>query len=134
MANKITEACVNCGACESVCPAGGISKGEDVFVIDPALCTECVGFYHTQQCARVCPVDASVVDPDNAETEDVLFERAQKMAAKLGRTLELGPETSHFRADQRSTGSTLGKMARRLGGLFQGSSSPSADQERKERR
>jgi NAD-dependent dihydropyrimidine dehydrogenase PreA subunit len=131
MANKITEACVNCGACESVCPSGGISRGPDVFVIDTASCTECVGFYHTQQCARVCPVDASLVDEDIVETEADLFEKAQKMAAKTGRTLELGPETSHFRADQRTLGSTLGQLARRLGGVFQGPSVPPVDKGRK---
>lgn len=131
MANKITEACVNCGACESVCPSGGISKGPDIFVIDTAACTECVGFYHTQQCARVCPVDASLVDTDNVETEADLFEKAQKMAAKTGRTLHLGPETSHFRADQRSLGSTLGRLARKLGDVFQGPSDPPVDKGRK---
>jgi len=129
MANRITEACVSCGACESVCPSGGISKGTDIYVIDPALCTECVGFHHTQQCARVCPVDCCEVDPDNVETEAVLFERAQKLHAATGRTLRLGPETSRFQADKRTLGSTLGQMARRLGDLFQGPPSPPADKE-----
>ena len=59
------------------------------------------------------------------------FEKAQKMAANTGRTLELGPETSHFRADQRTLGSTLGQLARRLGGVFQGPSVPPTDKGRK---
>jgi NAD-dependent dihydropyrimidine dehydrogenase PreA subunit len=130
MANQITEACVNCGACESVCPSGGISRGPDVFVIDPALCTECVGFHHTQQCARVCPVDCCVVDPEREETEAVLFERAQKLHGGGGRTLRLGPETSRFRAEQRTIGSALGQMARRLGGLFQEPPVPPAREDR----
>ncbi|RIL06171.1 MAG: 4Fe-4S ferredoxin [Proteobacteria bacterium] len=129
MANKITEACVNCGACESVCPSGGISKGPDIYVIDPALCSECVGFHHTQQCERVCPVDCCVVDPDNPETEEVLFERAQKLHAGSGRKLQLGPETSRFRADQRTLGSALGQLARRFGDLFQGPPSSPARKE-----
>ena len=78
MANTITGQCVNCGACESMCPGEGISRGEEAFVIDPTRCTECVGFYHTQQCARVCPIDCCVIDPKNVETEAVLFERAEK--------------------------------------------------------
>lgn len=125
MANRITDACVNCGACESVCPSGGIFKGPDIYEIDPARCTECVGFHHTQQCARVCPVDACEVDPDNVETEDVLFERAQKLHAG-GRPLRLGPETSRFRAGERTLGSALGQVARRFTGLFQGPPAPRA--------
>ena len=32
-------------------------RSNDVYVIDPAKCTECVGFYDKEQCAAVCPVD-----------------------------------------------------------------------------
>ena len=44
MATYITEECINCGACEPECPNEAISEGEDIYVIDPKLCTECVGF------------------------------------------------------------------------------------------
>jgi len=54
VANVITEECVGCGACEHVCPSGGISRAEKRFVIDPSRCSECVGFYHAQQCAEKC--------------------------------------------------------------------------------
>ena len=130
MANRITEACVNCGACESVCPSHGISRGPDIFVIDQDACSECVGFHHTQQCARVCPVDASEVDPDREETEAVLFERAQKLHAASGRTLQLGPETSRFRAHERTLGTKLGGMARRLTALFDGPPLPATREDR----
>ena len=63
MAFLITDECFSCGACESVCPNNAISEGSDKYVIDPSKCTECVGFYDTQQCASVCPVDACVADP-----------------------------------------------------------------------
>ena len=33
MAYKITSACVSCGACSDVCPAGAISQGDDSYVI-----------------------------------------------------------------------------------------------------
>jgi NAD-dependent dihydropyrimidine dehydrogenase PreA subunit len=108
----ITEECVNCGACERMCPGGGIFEGEETFVIDPGRCTECVGFYHTQQCARVCPVDCCVIDPNNVETEAELFERARKLHPT--KTLVLGPETSHFQARNRTFGTALRRMGRML--------------------
>lgn len=117
MANMITELCFNCGACERICPGDGISRGEEHFVIDPGRCTECVGFYHTQQCARVCPIDCCVVDPNNVETEAALFERAQKLHPD-GHLLELGPETSHFRAGNRTLRSALRRVGRRLNGAL----------------
>jgi NAD-dependent dihydropyrimidine dehydrogenase PreA subunit len=120
----ITEECVNCGACERMCPSGGIFMGEETFVIDPDVCSECVGFHHTQQCARVCPVDCCVVDPNNVESEAVLFERAQRLHAGSGRPLELGPETSHYQAHKRTLGSTLRRLGRRWGDAFQAPPQP----------
>jgi ferredoxin len=114
----ITEQCFNCGACEPICPGGGISKGEETFVIDPAQCTECVGFHHTQQCARVCPIDCCVIDPNNVETEAALFERARKQNPETADSLELGPETSHFQAENRTLGSALKRAGRRLNVVF----------------
>ena len=73
MAFIITDECIACGACEAECPNEAISEGEDIFVIDPDKCTECVGFYDTQQCYDVCPVEAPVPDPDNKETEEELL-------------------------------------------------------------
>jgi MinD superfamily P-loop ATPase len=124
LANMITEQCFNCGACERVCPGEGISAGEETFVIDPARCTECVGFYHTQQCARVCPIECCVIDPNNVETEAVLFERARKQHPLSADTLELGPETSHFQAQNRTLGSTLRRVGRRLNEALQGPGLP----------
>jgi MinD superfamily P-loop ATPase len=121
VANLITEQCFNCGVCERVCPGGAIFRGEETFVIDPARCTECVGHYHTQQCTRVCPIECSVIDPNNAETEAVLFERAQKLEPANGHALKLGPETSHFQAQNRRTvGKTLRRVAVRLSDAFPG--------------
>ncbi len=122
MSTMITEQCFNCGVCESMCPAGGISKGEEAFVIDRARCTECVGFYHTQQCARACPIDCCVIDPDNVETEAVLFERARKLRPGNAHTPKLGPETSHFQAQNRTLGSTLKRVGRRINEALQGPS------------
>ena len=120
MATMITEQCFNCGVCERMCPGEAISKGEETFVIDPARCTECVGFHHAQQCARVCPIDCCVIDPNNVEIEAALFERARKLHPETADTLELGPETSHFQAENRTLGSTLKRAGRRLNEALQG--------------
>ena len=57
MATMITSDCINCGACEPECPNNAITQGEEIYVIDPVLCTECVGFHDYEACAAVCPVD-----------------------------------------------------------------------------
>lgn len=79
MATMITGDCINCGACEPECPNNAISQGDPVFVIDPILCTECVGFHDYEACAAVCPVDVCVTDPNNIEPENVLIARARAL-------------------------------------------------------
>jgi len=59
MSMKITAECINCGACEPVCPRNAIAEGGDVYVIDPEKCTECVD-EGEQQCVLACPVDCIV--------------------------------------------------------------------------
>ena len=79
MATMITNDCINCGACEPECPNNAISQGEPVYVIDPKLCTECVGFHDYEACAAVCPVDVCVTDPNNIESEEALITRAREI-------------------------------------------------------
>ena len=79
MATMITNDCINCGACEPECPNNAISQGETIFVIDPQLCTECVGFHDYEACAAVCPVDCCVTDPNNIESEEALIARARTL-------------------------------------------------------
>jgi ferredoxin len=38
-----------------------ISEKGNTFVIDPKLCTECLGHFETPQCVAVCPVDDTCV-------------------------------------------------------------------------
>jgi ferredoxin len=79
MAFKITDDCISCAACESECPNKAISEGDEFFVIDPDKCTECVGFFNTQQCAAVCPVDACVPDEAHKETKEQLLAKFAKL-------------------------------------------------------
>jgi ferredoxin len=59
MANKITDECINCGACEPECPNQAITAGDNVYVIDAAKCDECKG-KDDQACKTVCPVECIV--------------------------------------------------------------------------
>ncbi len=72
MSLKITNECINCDVCEPECPNGAITQGEETYVINPDLCTECVGHFPASQCVSVCPVDCIVPDPDRAETREQL--------------------------------------------------------------
>lgn len=96
MATMITEECINCGACEPECPNQAISEGDDVYIIDPSRCTECVGHHDEEQCAAVCPVDCCVPDPNNEEKENVLFARAKALHPDLA--LNDADFPSRFRA------------------------------------
>ncbi|MHB8054958.1 MAG: YfhL family 4Fe-4S dicluster ferredoxin [Candidatus Aminicenantales bacterium] len=79
MAFKITEECINCGACEPECPNQAISAGDTVYIIDPGKCTECVGSHPESQCAAVCPVSACVQDPDHKESKEELEAKFKKL-------------------------------------------------------
>ena len=79
MATMITSECINCGACEPECPNNAISQADEIYVIDPLLCTECVGFHDYEACAAVCPVDCCVTDPNNVESEAALIGRARAL-------------------------------------------------------
>ncbi|HEY0705767.1 MAG TPA: YfhL family 4Fe-4S dicluster ferredoxin [Polyangia bacterium] len=79
MSTYITEECINCGACEPECPNEAISEGDDIYVIDPKLCTECVGFHDHEACQAVCPVECCLPDPKNPESEAELLERAKAL-------------------------------------------------------
>ena len=72
MALMITDRCINCDVCEPECPNQAISLGAEIYEIDPAKCTECVGHYDAPQCVKVCPVDCIPLDPAWVETPDQL--------------------------------------------------------------
>jgi len=79
MALLITEECINCAACEPECPNEAITEEDPVYVIEPDLCTECVGFHEEAQCAAVCPVDCCLPDPEHEETEEQLLAKKDRI-------------------------------------------------------
>ncbi|MEX1058061.1 MAG: YfhL family 4Fe-4S dicluster ferredoxin [Natronospirillum sp.] len=81
MALHITQACINCDICEPECPNEAIAAGDPVYVIDPNLCTECVGHYDRPQCQQVCPVDCIPLDPTHAETPAQLQAKYHQLMA-----------------------------------------------------
>ena len=81
MALFITDECINCDVCEPECPNNAISEGEEIYEIDPALCTECVGHYDEPQCQQVCPVDCIPNDPEHVENKDQLMEKYERIMA-----------------------------------------------------
>jgi ferredoxin len=92
MSLKITEECINCGACQPECPNEAIYVGgedcevngksvsalsQDFYYIVPEKCTECIGFHDEPMCASVCPTDSCVKDPDRVESKDALLAKAK---------------------------------------------------------
>lgn len=81
MALKITLDCINCDVCEPVCPNQAIFMGSEIYEIDPALCTECVGHFDTPQCQLFCPVDCIPHDPAHMESPENLLQKYQRLQA-----------------------------------------------------
>ncbi len=73
MALHITDECINCDVCEPECPNEAIYQGEEIYEIDPALCTECVGHFAEPQCVQVCPVECIPINPDFIESQGELL-------------------------------------------------------------
>lgn len=82
MALLITDECINCDVCEPACPNEAISEGEDIYVINPDLCTECVGHFDEPQCVVICPVDCIPCDPNHVETENDLLAKYKRITGQ----------------------------------------------------
>lgn len=61
MAFEISETCVNCYACEPLCPNQAIYQAKPHFLIDSEKCTECIGDYMEAQCASICPIEGAIL-------------------------------------------------------------------------
>jgi ferredoxin len=66
MAYQITEGCVNCWACEPLCPSQAIQAATPHFMIDPRQCSECSGDFAEPQCASICPIEGAILDASGA--------------------------------------------------------------------
>jgi len=84
----ITDECINCDVCEPECPNEAISQGEEIYVIDPHKCTECVGHFDEPQCRKVCPVDCIPLDPNFVETKEELYEKYLRLTGQKAVTSE----------------------------------------------
>lgn len=82
MALMITDECINCDVCEPVCPNNAIYQGQDIYEINPDLCTECVGHFDTPQCVEVCPIDCIPLNPDVVETQAQLMQKYVTLTTK----------------------------------------------------
>lgn len=82
MALMITDDCINCAVCEPECPNEAIFEGEEIYEIDPARCTECVGHFDEPQCQMVCPVDCIPLDPDREESREQLMQKYEQLTGR----------------------------------------------------
>ena len=72
MSLLITNECIACDACRDECPTGAIEEADPIYIIDPDVCTECVGYYDEPSCISVCPVECIIPDSNNVETVEEL--------------------------------------------------------------
>ncbi len=82
MALLITDECINCDVCEPACPNNAIYEGDEIYEINPDLCTECVGHFDEPQCVMICPVDCIPKDPNHAETKSDLMSKYKRITGK----------------------------------------------------
>ena len=75
MALKIIKDCINCDVCEPACPNNAIYQGDEIYEINPDLCTECVGHFDTPECQEICPVECIIIDPDHKESRAELQQK-----------------------------------------------------------
>lgn len=81
MALLITDKCINCDMCAPECPNDAIEMGMEIYEIDPDKCTECVGYYDTPTCQRVCPINHVIIlDPNHIETQEALQEKFRTLS------------------------------------------------------
>lgn len=69
----ITDDCINCRACDTICPSNAIYPGgkdyilnnkkykapvKEYYYIVPEKCSLCEGVYEAPECVSICPMDA----------------------------------------------------------------------------
>ena len=74
---KITDQCVNCGACEPDCPVEAISENNGARVIDQEKCISC------GSCVASCPAEAIAEEQEFMTFLGILFLIAVCIAATV---------------------------------------------------
>ncbi|MEI7565546.1 MAG: YfhL family 4Fe-4S dicluster ferredoxin [Burkholderiaceae bacterium] len=92
MALMITDDCINCDVCEPECPNDAIFMGLEIYEINPAKCTECVGHFDTPQCRQVCPVDCIPLNPTFVESSAELLLKYQQLSVVVTAVTEINAE------------------------------------------
>ncbi|WP_153108788.1 4Fe-4S dicluster domain-containing protein [Propionivibrio limicola] len=67
MALEIIDSCVNCSACEPLCPSKAIFAAKPHYLIDADKCNECAGEFDDPQCASICPVEGAILNSAGEE-------------------------------------------------------------------
>ena len=88
MSLMITDECINCDVCEPVCPNEAIYQGQEIYEINPDLCTECVGHFDAPQCVEVCPIDCIPLNPDVVESKEQLMQKYYRLMNKESKVKE----------------------------------------------
>ena len=84
MAVKITDTCINCGACIDECPVEAIvddsenPTGEEIHYVNPDKCVECVGYYDEPACAAACPTEGCIQWDDVVDGLPAAEDRGEK--------------------------------------------------------
>ncbi|UIE38040.1 4Fe-4S binding protein [Leptodesmis sichuanensis] len=73
MTYAITEQCIGCSRCKSVCPTGAITRTGDQYQINSELCNNCVGYYSVPQCWSICPTNAGCIDTSELKFQSPLL-------------------------------------------------------------
>ena len=100
MALKITDQCINCDVCEPECPNGAISHGREIYVIDPARCTECVGHFDKPQCQRGLPGGLHPARPRARRDARQLDAKYEGLMRGEGRLRGLTPSYARVRGER----------------------------------
>ncbi len=61
MTYVITDKCIGCHRCETICPTGAIAQTNHSYQINSELCNHCVGHYAVPQCWAACPTNDGCV-------------------------------------------------------------------------
>lgn len=96
MTYKITDQCVGCHRCASVCPTRAISRNQQQYEINSERCNDCVGYYSVPQCWAACPTNGgcvskraslsgyqSVSTPSSSNYWDIWFDIYNHQVSKL---------------------------------------------------